>query len=177
MVDNPHLDDPSLRHLPGLGQRNRASRAPDRDFELGVLRLLETHGEAEGALLDAYSKVAERSSGKGATEFLVQLILDDEYRHHQMFAEMANALRSFLWEVPVRPSLPSMPVHSDPDLLAETKRLLAFEKHDAKELRKLRKTLKHSPSSSLDPLMVELMLHDTAKHIAILEFIEAHLTN
>ena len=78
---------------------------------------------------------------------------------------------------PLTSSLPSMPVHSDPDLLAETKRLLAFEKHDAKELRKLRKTLKHGPSSSLDPLMVELMLHDTAKHIAILEFIEAHLTN
>jgi hypothetical protein len=177
MVDNPHLDNPYLDDLPGLDNGHRPSRAPDREFEIAVLHLLETHGEAEGALLEAYSKVAERSSGKGATEFLVQLILDDEYRHHQVFGEMANALRSFLWEVPVEPSLPSMSVRSDPDLLAETKRLLAFEKHDAKELRKLRKTLKRSPSSSLHPLMVELMLHDTAKHIAILEFIESHLTN
>jgi hypothetical protein len=175
MVDNPHLDNPYLDDLPGLGQRHRATRAPDRDFELSVLHLLERHGEAEGELLDAYSKVAERSSGKGAIEFLVQLILDDEYRHHQVFNEMANAIRSFLWEVPVEPSLPAMTVRSDPALLAETRRLLAFEKQDAKELRRLRKTLKHSPSSSLDPLMVELMLHDTAKHIAILEFVEAHL--
>ena len=65
--------------------------------------------------------------------------------------------------------------HRDPELLAETRRLLAFEKSDAKELRQLRKVLRHTPRSSLQPLLVDLMLHDTAKHISILEFIRDHL--
>jgi hypothetical protein len=63
----------------------------------------------------------------------------------------------------------------DPALLQETKRLLAFEKSDAKELRQLRKALRQAPRSSLQPLLVDLMLHDTAKHISILEFIRDHL--
>jgi hypothetical protein len=65
--------------------------------------------------------------------------------------------------------------HPDPELLQETKRLLAFEKSDAKELRQLRKALRHAPRSSLQPLLVDLMLHDTAKHISILEYIRDHL--
>jgi hypothetical protein len=158
------------------GQGARPRGEPDRDFEMTVLQLLESHGDAEGAILESYRKVAERTSAGEAVGYLVRLILDDERRHHQVFAEMANAIRSFVWEVPVEPSLPTMPTRSDPELLAETKRLLAFEKRDAKELRKLRKTLRKGPPSSLDPLMVELMLHDTAKHIAILEHIKAHLS-
>ena len=89
--------------------------------------------------------------------------------------EMANELRSFVWEVDVEPRVPSMTERPDPALLAETKRLLAFEKDDRKELRQLRKALKHGPRSSLHPLLVELMLLDTNKHIAILEFIRDHL--
>jgi hypothetical protein len=53
---------------------------------------------------------------------------------------------------------------SDPRLLAKTGRLLAFEIEDAKELH-------NSPKSWLHPLLVDLMLHDTAKHIAVLKHI------
>ena len=154
----------------------RSSREPDREFETTVLGMLEHHGEAEGAILDSYRQVAERSSVDDAIQYLIRLIMEDETRHHEVFAQMANGIRSFVWEVPVEPRLPSISNRSDPDLLRETKRLLAFEKQDAKELRSLRKTLKGSPRSSLDPLMVELMLHDTAKHIAILEYIKDHLS-
>ena len=155
---------------------NHPSREPDREFEVTVLRMLERHGEAEGAVLDSYQQVAERRSVDDAIQYLVGLILDDEQRHHEVFAQMANRIRSFMWEVPVEPSLPVMPKRSDPDLLTETQRLLAFQKRDAKELRGLRKTLRNSSKASLDPLMVELMLHDTAKHIAILAYIKSHLT-
>ena len=56
-------------------------------------------------------------------------------------------------------------------------RLLAFEKEDMKELRRLRKELQWSHGNPhgdpLLPLLVDLMLHDTAKHIDILKFIRA----
>lgn len=152
-------------------------REPDRDFELTILQLLEHHGEAEGEILQSYKEISERSEVGDAVQYLIKLILADEHRHHQAFDEMANAIRSFVWEVPVEPRLPPIATRSDPELLAETKRLLAFEKKDAKELRSLKKQLKGSQKSSLDPLMVDIMLHDTSKHIAILEYIKAHLTN
>lgn len=150
-------------------------RQPDQDFELKLLDLFERHGRMEGAILDSYRQVAERSSAGAAVQYLVRLILEDEHRHHQVFAEMANQIRSVVWEVPVEPTLPVMKRSSDPDLLAETKRLLEFEEQDAKELRALRRTLRKSPTSSLNPLMVQLMLLDTTKHIAILKHIKAHL--
>lgn len=150
-------------------------REPDRDLEVTVLQLLEYHGATEGKILASYKEISERSSVGEAVQYLIKIILADEHRHHQVFDEMANAIRSFVWEVPVEPRLPSIETRSDPELLAETKRLLAFEKQDAKELRSLRRRLKGSQTSSLDPLMVDIMLNDTAKHIAILEYIKAHL--
>jgi hypothetical protein len=164
-------------HAPGLPPDHRGTprREPDRDYEHSVLRLLEQHAASESSLLESYERVADRSDAGEAVQFLVRLILDDERRHHEVFEQMANGIRSFVWEVPVEPRLPAMSVRSDPELLAETKRLLEFERHDAKELKRLRKTLRSAPRSSLDPLMVQLMLRDTQKHIAILEYIESHL--
>ena len=158
------------------GSASRPTRLPDRDFEITVLRMLERHAEAEGEVLESYRQITERSSADDAVRYLVHLILEDEQRHHDVFVQMANRTRSFMWEVPVEPSLPAMPKRSDPDLLRATEALLAFEKRDTKELRDLQKALRHSSKASLDPLMVELMMHDTAKHIAILEYIKAHLT-
>jgi hypothetical protein len=149
---------------------------PDRDFEYEILALLESHGAREGEALDAYKRVAEGSDAGAAVRYLVGLILEDEERHHQVFAEMANQIRSIVWEVDVEPRVPAMTPRDDPQLLAETRRLLAFEKGDAKELRELRRALRHSPPSSLHPLLVDLMRHDTAKHIAILEHIQKRLT-
>jgi hypothetical protein len=159
----------------GRGFRTDA-QAPDRDLEYAALQLLTTHGQREGAALAAYERVAGEATADDAVTYLIGLIMDDERRHHRVFEEMANELKSFVWEVDVAPRVPSAATRKDPALLAETKKLLAFEKEDAKELRQLQKVLRRGPKSSLHPLLVELMLHDTAKHIAILEFIRSHLS-
>jgi rubrerythrin len=169
-IEDPFLDAPfRARDAPP------ASREPDRDAERLILEMLETHGAREGAALAAYKQVAEETSAGPGVRYLVRLILEDEERHHRVFAEMANELRSFVDELDVEPRVPSMAPRADPALLAETQRLLQFEKDDAKELKALRKAVKHSPASSLHPLLVEMMLHDTAKHIAILEHIRSRL--
>jgi len=160
----------------GRGGFRPDAPGPDRDLEYAVLQLLTTHGQREGAALAAYERVAGEASAGDAVKYLVGLIIDDERRHHRVFEEMANELKSFVWEVDVEPRVPSAATRKDPALLAETKKLLAFEKQDAKELRQLQKLLRHGPKSSLHPLLVEVMLHDTAKHIAILEFIRGHLS-
>lgn len=167
--------DPYLETRREPGGYSRPNHEPDREYEITILQLLEQHGAAEGKFLESYEAIAERSDTDEAVQYLIRLILDDERRHHKVFDEMANAIRSFMWEVPVEPQLPAISRRSNPELLAETERLLKFEKKDAKELRALKRALKGGQKSSLDPLMVELMLHDTAKHIAILKHIKRYL--
>jgi hypothetical protein len=165
------IDDSFRSATSRTRDRQQASRAPDLDTDYAILHLLETHGAREGAALDAYQRVAADSTAGPGVRYLVNLILEDEERHHRVFAEMANQVRSFVTETDVQPRVPALVAHADPALLAETQRLLEFEREDAKELKELRKAVKHGPRSSLQPLLVEMMLHDTAKHIAILELI------
>ena len=54
---------------------------------------------------------------------------------------------------------------------AATERLLAAERADAKELKRLAKNLKEVRDTTLWGLLVDLMQADTAKHITILSFI------
>ena len=167
------LNDP----LPDPGRRaTDPNREPDRDFEHRLLQLLEHHGAAEGVLLEAYQEIAARSDTDPAVRFLVELILNDERRHHDVFEQMANAIRSFIWEVPVEPRLPAAVRRQNPELHAATAELLRSERTDRKELKALRSSLRHHRGSSFDALMVDMMLHDTEKHIAILDYIHDHLS-
>jgi hypothetical protein len=50
---------------------------------------------------------------------------------------MANKIKSLVWEVDVEPKVPSMTSRSDPRLLAETRRLLAFEFESASRARRV----------------------------------------
>ena len=170
------IEDPDLVSFRFAGEAWRPPHQPDRDFDYGILHMLRNHGAREGAALEAYQRAFEESSTSEGVRYLIRLILDDEQRHHEVFAEMANALQSFVEEMPVEPRVPGLAPRRDAALLEVTRRLLALEKDDAKELRQLRKSLRGAPKSMLHPLLVDLMRHDTAKHIAILEHIVSRLS-
>ncbi|MDA8046012.1 MAG: hypothetical protein M0Z30_12375 [Actinomycetota bacterium] len=137
-----------------------------------LLEMVRSHGEREGAALAAYQHLAEES-GDESQRYLVRLIMEDEARHHRQISEMLNELRSFVWDLDIQPRMPSSAVGGEAAVREETKRLLAFEKDDARELRRLRKELRRTEGYPLFPLLVDLMLHDTAKHIDILRFVRA----
>ena len=71
------------------------------------------------------------------------------------------------------PNLPYGP--PDPALAEVTSRFLAAERADQKQLRALRKELRPFRDTSLWALLVELMEHDTAKHIRLLTFLRDHI--
>ena len=142
---------------------------PDRTVDNALIDTLRSHGEREGAALASYQRLAEDEG----LRYVVRLIMEDEARHHQQISEMLNNLHSFVWELDIQPRVPEMRVHDRPVLREETERLLAFEKEDAKELRRLRKELRRGHGYALLPLLVNLMLHDTAKHVDILRFIRS----
>jgi hypothetical protein len=145
---------------------------PDRSVDNALIEMLSSHGQREGTALASYLRFAEQCDDEGL-RYLVRLIMEDETRHHHQIAEMLNSVESFVREVEIQPSVPGTNVRNDSTLRHETERLLAFEKEDAKELRALQNELRHSHGNPLLPLLADLMLHDTAKHIAILSFIRS----
>ncbi|HUY23235.1 MAG TPA: hypothetical protein VMV22_12940 [Acidimicrobiales bacterium] len=161
----PPRDDPFDSATRGL--REAGASADERDLVEWITR----HGREEGVLLERYERLAHESTS-AATRYLVRLIIEDERRHHQTLAEIAEAIAWGTLTSPV-PALPRSgigDVDNDAELVAQTKALLASEKRDRTELRRLRRRLR-SYTGTLWPLLVDLMLLDTEKHTRILEYV------
>jgi hypothetical protein len=141
-----------------------------------LLALFQGHVEGEAEILEAYA--AFRDEGPEHVRYLVDLILDDEARHHQTFLELVNRLRSDIDWREYGPQVPYVTtVRSQAAALVEaTDRLLALEREDAISLHRLQKDLRPVRDTTLFSLLVEVMELDTKKHIAILEFIRRKAT-
>jgi hypothetical protein len=136
-----------------------------------LLEHFDEHVNGELDLLEAY--LGFRDTGPEHVRYLVDLILDDEARHHQTFKELVNRVRS---DIDFRDYEPKVPyLKRDPAdrtaLLEATSRFLDFERTDEQSLRRLEKELRPVRDTTLFALLVKLMELDTKKHIAILEFI------
>lgn len=140
--------------------------------ERELVHLLATHAQKEGAILERYRRFATEATSP-AVRYLVKLIVDDEERHHRLLAEMANAIA---WEgqSPVQ-SVPDVFDGVDEVLSAETEALLDAERADSRELKRLQRRLETFSDTTMWPLIVDLMLLDTEKHIHILRFIASRV--
>jgi rubrerythrin len=144
-------------------------------WEDDLYRHLSTHVATEMDLLTAYKQAAEESKS-AAFRYLADLIVEDEKRHHRVFEELANSLRSDVEMRPVEPAVPDMAGFGDmPQKVAElTDALLAREEEDAAELRMLSRQLRDVRDTTLWQLLVRIMELDTEKHAEILRFVRKH---
>ena len=149
------------------------SPVPDISSDRRVLETLRAHDEREGAILESYRRLVDESTDEGI-RYLGRLIIEDEDRHHRLVTEMADRIESWTQPEAGADATPSLTPRVDPALLAETRRLIALERADAKELRLLQKELRYAPATSLLPLLVKIMLADTKRHIEILQFIRTY---
>ncbi len=139
-------------------------------YDEQLLEHFNEHVQGELGLLEAYMEL--RDSGPEYVRYLVDLILNDEARHHQTFLELVNRMRSDIDYRDYEPMVPFLQKGSDVKGLVEaTDRFLAFEREDRKSLRQLQKELRPVQNTTLFSLLVKLMELDTEKHIAILDFI------
>jgi len=145
---------------------------PDHEADIRILELIRTHDARESAVLAAYQRLVDESVDEGI-RYLGQLILDDEQRHHQILDQMAERVGSWI-RGDNGAGTPALTPRVNRELLDETRRLIALERADAKELRRVQKELRYAPATSMLPLLVKLMLHDNAKHIEILQFIRTY---
>jgi rubrerythrin len=145
----------------------------DSERDARVLETLRMHGQREDVLLDSYRRLVEEASDEGV-RYLGRLIVEDEERHHELISDIANRVASAMRGAEIEPNTPALSPRVDRALLEATRHLIALERQDAKELRTLLRELRDSPPTSLLPLLVKLILHDTAEHIEILRFIRAY---
>jgi hypothetical protein len=142
-------------------------------FEREVYELLVDHVAKESAVVDEYDELLERSTGH--VRFLLDLIIQDELRHHRVYEEWAETFRSFASFVEPPDGVPNLVQEAEPErLIAALEKLLALEKEDAKQLKDLEKRFKDFRRTTVWPLLAELMAIDTEKHIRILEFLLHH---
>ncbi len=144
-------------------------------WEADLYEHLISHEDSERQLLVEYKRAAS-ASGSRAFQYLADLIIEDEMRHHRVFRELASALKT---DAELRPEEPAVPRldHWGPNpalVVEETNKLLEREHADADELRRLARQMKDLKDLTLWQLLVKLMEMDTAKHIAILDFVKRH---
>lgn len=136
---------------------------------------LARHGREEGEILAEYVRAAEDSDSR-AFSYLVDLLVEDEHRHHRVFDELARALKADAELDPEDSTIPRLDFHrcEPSEILAVTERLLQREKTDQAELKRLRKDLRDFEDTTLWTVLVEMMEIDTQKHIKLLEYVREH---
>jgi hypothetical protein len=128
------------------------------------------HVESEHSVIERYREAADKSSS-AAFAYLVGLILEDELRHHRLMYELAESIRRTAEMGTDGEPIPLLDKPAERDvLLALTEELLAVERGDQRDLRRLTKELEDVDETSLWPLVIRLMRRDTDKHIEILKF-------
>jgi rubrerythrin len=153
-----------------------ASSAGPSAWERELHAHLTSHVERERGMLQEYKSAAETSPSK-ALRYLVNLLIEDEIRHHEILNELAESLENEAMLGGRDPIIPNMdfdqPANRDA-VIDLTDQLLKKEQDDAQELRRLGHELRDVKDTSLWSLLIDLMQRDTEKHIAILRFAKKH---
>jgi len=142
-------------------------------WEQDLYDLLLDHVKSESEVLDRYGSLADTAPGH--VRFLVELIAEDEARHHALFEQWAAAIKAAGTFQQAEDGVPDLLPERDPEpLMAAIDELLDFEKRDKQQLKELDRRLKDVRETTIWPLLVELMAADTRKHIRILQYLRKH---
>jgi hypothetical protein len=152
-----------------------ASSAGASQWERDLYEHLTTHVAVERAMLERYRDVASASSSQ-ALAYLVDLLVEDEIRHHRLFTQLAESIETQALNPGEEPVVPFLDFNrADRSLVLQlTDELLENEKKDTHELKRLQRELRDVKDTTLWSLLVDLMERDTEKHIAMLKFVKSH---
>lgn len=133
---------------------------------------VRAHVDGEQDAIRAYETLAERTDAP-AFAYLARLILEDERRHHDMMAELAETIERFAsledTDFPI-PMLATFGADRE-EILDETDRFLKLEREDNRRLDHLAKEMRDVKDTTLWELLVRVMQDDNRKHQRILRFI------
>lgn len=164
--------------MSGVGEsEDAADEAPAgvSVWERDLWELLTKHVKEEKHLLATYTTLADETKSE-AFAYLVNLLVEDEVRHHRIFAELAASLKIQAELGDQSPIIPAMDFANTDraGVLEATELLLKREEQDLRDLRRLEGELHDVRDTTLWSLLIDLMQRDTQKHIAILRFARDH---
>jgi rubrerythrin len=133
----------------------------------------QAHVREEEHFLRAYRELVAEI-GDPSTRLLVELIIEDEERHHQLMARIAGEARGDAAGTGTSVA-PRFSAEEAARLREPTERFLDAEREDRRRLRALADTLRPLRNENVWPLIVELMEIDTRKHVQILEYLHRRL--
>jgi|SRR5665213_61197 len=146
---------------------------PSSVWDERALAHIEEHLAVEAKASSSYEAFAKAEDP--AVRYLAGLIAEDEERHHQVLAKIAEVLRAGVNGVALPVQHVEVSAEQRKELLDEARRLLEMERADATALKELRHELHSAPEETMWRVLVEMMAFDTDKHIHLLKAIERHL--
>ncbi|MGH7767775.1 MAG: hypothetical protein ACREQP_10000 [Candidatus Binatia bacterium] len=135
----------------------------------------EAHEIEESKFLAQYKEVAAKTHNP-LVKFLLQMIISDEEKHHAATHAMAATLKADLnWSAPDGSIRGLFELGEEKDkLLQVTADFIRVEKEGIKKYRDLIKSSK-GYYRDLFVVLFESMIHDSEKHIKMLEFLRERL--
>jgi rubrerythrin len=153
-----------------------APREPGISAVERLLNQFESHERQEMAFIDGYKSIVDGHKNP-LVRFLLALIISDEEKHHAVVRAMATSLRADLtWSDAEGAigNLGEIAAEERKDLLRLTAEFIAEEKRGIKEYKALAKSSKGYYEGSFT-LLLKTIVHDSEKHLMILEFLEKKL--
>ena len=152
-----------------------AEKQPDISETEQVMNEFEAHERSEGQYTQRYKEIAQQCKSP-LVKFLLGLIISDEERHHAVTRAMAANLEESLRWTKIEGALPGIEDLSpaDSELTQITEEFIRVEKHGIDAYKDLMKATK-GYHAGLFALLLKSMIHDSEKHIDILEFLRANL--
>lgn len=141
-----------------------------------LMRTFEAHEAEEKGFLDSYRAIVEECKDPMAA-FLLNLIIRDEERHEAVVHAMAATIKGSLnWTEPAAAlhGISQLDEEESRRLLPLTEEFIKEEKKSIKEYKKLVKTASDY-YGGIFVLLLKTMLHDSEKHVMILEFLREKL--
>jgi len=140
-----------------------------------LMNEFESHEGQESDFTRRYKEISEKTKNP-LIRFLLRLIVSDEEKHFAVTHAMASTLRGDLTWTKPEDALSGLydPPENREELLRLTEDFLAVEKSGIEEYKRLIKASK-GYYQGLFALLIRTMVHDSEKHLEILEFLRQRL--
>jgi rubrerythrin len=148
-------------------------KQPSSEWWARITHAFQVHVREEETFLESYRELVHEI-GEPGMRFLVELILEDEERHHALMERMAHETRGD-HDIEPTPEPPHFTAEEAARLLEPTERFYEAEREDREKLAALIRDLRPVRDDTLWSLLVELMEIDTQKHVKILDYLRRRL--
>jgi rubrerythrin len=167
------MAEPTDPIAPAHAMLGRAVPEPGRSHVEMLLHQFESHEREEKDFVDGYREIVNEHPNP-MIRFLLGMIIADEERHHGVVHTIAASLKSDLeWSDSPETlhTLGDIEPEEKRQLLELTAAFIVAEKQGIKEYKRLARSSRGYYQGSF-ALLVKTIIHDSEKHLMILEFID-----